>query len=271
MNTTKEEREAMMELVMKSTLKSALEILPFGKVFSDVLFEYRGKVKERRLLSFLASLRDYISENNPQIDVNTIQSDEFGDLFENILRKVSQTRQERKIIGFRNILVKGIVGNSDIYYCDLFSEILTQMHEKQIEILFVYSEELNRLGISLKLRHKLDSELYDLQSTIKKSEENDNSELLINLVDLKFKSEKMKNDLKETNHIRKAEHYNISEGEYQYFLQDLYNKSLLTDEGMGAIGTAPFEIMHVTEFGSKFLDFIVNKETPKKQNVTDIL
>lgn len=260
MNTTPQDRETMLELAFKSAFKSTLESLPFGKVFSDVIFEYRGKVKEKRLLKFIENLKDYISVNNPEIDINRIQSDGFGDLFENILKKVAQTRQSKKTEGFKNILLKGITVTSEIEYCELFTEILSQINEKQIEILFVYSESFNKESISLKNRRDLDNELYDLQIQVNKEENFENLELLDRIKTLKSKSDKLKNDLKNTMDIRQASYYNLSEGEYKYFLQDLYNKSLLNDEGIGGIGTAPFEMMNVTNFGIRFLEFIRNAE-----------
>lgn len=48
----------------------------------------------------------------------------------------------------------------------------------------------------------------------------------------------------------------LTEGQFKYSIQNLYNKGLLFDEGVGSIGTSPFEVMSITDFGIRFLSFI---------------
>ncbi len=257
MNTTPEDRAMIVELAFKSAFKSAVETLPFGKILTEVVFEYRSKVKEKRLFNFIENLKTYVAEKNPYINIDTLKSDEFGDLFENILRKVTQTRQDNKVLGFRNILLKGIAASEDIEYCELFTELLSQIHEKQIKILFTHSEALSKKDISLKKMHRLSNELFEKEREEEKLKDTDNLEVSKRVARLKNEITSLREAIQASKNIRTGAYYGISEDEYQYLIQDLYNKALMADEGVGAIGTLPFEIMHITELGMKFLEFVV--------------
>lgn len=254
MNTTSEERKHLFKIAVQSAFKN---IFPGGDFINDI-FEYRGKLKEKRVLDFFELVRTAVIETNPQVDINSINSEEIGDLFENILKKVSETRQIQKILGFRNLMINGIASKNSIDYCEIFSNILMQLHEKQIEILLNYSEKINKKGFSLLRKHELNEQLFNIQSEIRKNELADNKALIEKEQELIKQIELIKIGLENNENIREASYYNLTESEFKYFVHDLYNKALLNDEGVGAINTLPFQIMNVTDFGNKFLEFILN-------------
>ena len=63
MNTSIEERKVMGELALKSLFKNTMNLIPIaGPILSDVLFEFRNKLKQDRLFKFLDLLKDYFSK-----------------------------------------------------------------------------------------------------------------------------------------------------------------------------------------------------------------
>lgn len=76
------------------------------------------------------------------------------------------------------------------------------------------------------------------------------------LNDYKKKLKAHEQELLPLNNRRNHDFYNISKSDYLYYVQDLISKSLLYDSGIGGIGTTPFEILSITDFGERFLEFI---------------
>lgn len=124
----------MIDLYVKSFFKSTLEQIPIvGRIMSDSLFEYRGKLKQNRINEFVEILKDPLQNANPQIEIDAIKSEDFSDLFENVLKHTSQTRSKTKLVAFKNILLKGMRSKSEIEYAEIFSQLLFQIHEKLAE------------------------------------------------------------------------------------------------------------------------------------------
>ena len=65
-----------------------------------------------------------------------------------------------------------------------------------------------------------------------------------------------KNKLSQIYFRRTAMHYKIKNRDYFFYVQDLISKSLLYDSGIGGGGTSPFEILSITDFGERFINFI---------------
>lgn len=264
MNTSLEERKAMGELALRSLFKNTMKLIPVaGPVLTDVLFEFRNKIKEERLFKFLDLLKEHFSNENPTVNIDNVTSEEFSDLFENVLNKVAKTRSEQKIIGFKNILLHGSKSKEEIEYCELFSDLLFSLYENDILILNLHKDFLfNNEGLLTKKRslenelenYKRNLELIQIQNSLipqspwltKRRNETDIKE---DIESIKRKIEGYKKEFT-------PESFSITKGEFIYRIQNLYNKGLLIDEGVGSIGTSAFEFMTITDFGVRFLKFI---------------
>lgn len=264
MNTSLEERKAMGELAVKSLFKNAMNIIPIaGPILSDVLFEFRNKIKQERLFKFVDLIKEHFSKENPDINIDNATSEEFSDLFESVLNKVSKTRNEKKMESFKNLLLRGMKSKDEINDCELFSELLLGLTEVEVELLDKHEMILYHGVSPFKKKRELKNELenYKKNEGFLKLQENwmpKNNYLVKprNEIDIENDLEQVKKLIEEYKKTFNYKSFDISKGQYQYAIQSLSNKGLLVDEGVGSIGTSPFESMGITDFGIKFLQFI---------------
>lgn len=257
MNTSAEQRNAMVSLAIKKLLYSFQLVGPI----MEIMFEYRGKVKQDRLIRFAELLEAELLKN--EIDLEKIHTEEASDLFESIFRKVAETRSEQKRVAFKNLLLRGMGSEKDIDHCELFSDLLLNISEKELEIMWYHKKFLIEDTGALVMRNALKNELDQL---------NDRKVRLGSLYKLSQKInpkpvDQLSKQYSEAKELVKfyeaeckAENFGLTEYEYRYFLQSLFGKGLLSDDGAGAIGTNAFEIMSLTKFGIKFLSFIESDE-----------
>lgn len=262
MNTSKEERELMVGLALKSLFKVTVGQIPVaGTLLTDVLFEYRPKLKMERLVRFMELLRDEFSKFSIQ-NIETIKSEEFSDLFENILGKVASTRQKKKITAFKNVLIHGIQNKKDIENCEIFSEILNDLTEGDVDVLFWHNYYLYNGKSPFSKKRELEIEL----EIIEKNKEIKRYRNYHTVTEYSMSPRSEEEILKELEGVkRKIAEYrsrfgphssSYFTGNYKYSIQNLFAKGLLVDEGVGSIGTMPFELMAITDFGVHFLDYI---------------
>ncbi|WP_067051475.1 hypothetical protein [Methanofollis ethanolicus] len=92
----------------KSGAKVCLSAIPIvGAALDEIAFEGRGRMYQNRLNKFIELLKEYMSSvREEEIDFTYLKSDEFGDIFEAIIRKVLLTGSEEKINRFKMILVQ---------------------------------------------------------------------------------------------------------------------------------------------------------------------
>lgn len=67
-------------------------------------------------------------------------------------------------------------------------------------------------------------------------------------------SERVKNS--SISEVRDASHYDLSDNEYVFYVQDLISKGLLIDDGMIRLNEKPLNILKITQFGVGLLEFI---------------
>lgn len=177
----------------------------------------------------------------------------------------AKTRE--KLIGFKNILFKGMKDNSQIERCEIFAELLSKVSNKHIEVLSKHRDifHQNNKPVSLTRRRELDSELYKIQQAIINQDSISYPESMNPVPKLEAKKRDIEKELSEIKEsldackiFRLPAHYQLSKGDYLFYLQDLSSKALLIDEGVGGIGTGAFEIMVISDLGLHFLEFIEN-------------
>ena len=228
---------------------SILNIIAIKYPYLNVLLQfhqYRNQVKQNRLNKFLELLQDYLETSglNKKIDFEHIDAEEFTDLFEAVLLRVSRTKAIEKLDRFKLIVAKGFTASDSINYVETFLDLISDLKEKQMEILQSHYEihkELkgeDLLSFNNSIRIQLSAE----NEKRTKGEVNNH--------------ETLRNKLREFTKLRQGKAYKITDGEYRFFIQDLAAKSLLADFGIGGIGTAPYDLMEITEYGKYFLEFI---------------
>ena len=204
----------------KNVLFSSIPIC--GTILDEVLFEYRSRVKQERLNRFVEELEKYLrSMCSGDIDQEHLKSEEFGDIFESILRRVVHTASEEKMHRFKKILLNEMAHTYTSDFKETFLDIVSRINEDQILILNHFRE-------------------------VKDCESEGNSEQRV--VD----GEGAKVSLK-----YKGNFLEVDEAEYLFYVQDLVSKSLLCDKYVGVYGGAkPYTNLGITPFGEEFLKFI---------------
>ena len=260
MNTTSEERKEIVRL----TLRQMIENVPvLGSFLNNVFFEFRSNIKQARLNKFVEALEQELTD----MDINpaSLQTEESVDLFDTIFRKVTDTRNEKRRDGLKNILVHGLRHQDQIEYCELFAEHLLSFHPKELEILAAHQLYIVAGKGPLPRRNELKEEM-DQHSIYHQARIKPINIMLNYQLKPDFKPRPLHIMKDEYTHAKKMleryqkelvpEKFGISEDELKFFLQNLLSKGLLRDDGVGAIGTEPIEIMSITRLGLKFLDFI---------------
>lgn len=258
MNTTPEERQQMANL----TLRTILGMFPIvGPILKDILFEYRSRVQQDRINHFVGRLEG--SFTNYGINIGNLENEETLDLLENIFKKALQTRSEQKREYLKNILMQGLKDKAEIDYCEVFAELIVSIHHKQIEILTVHQNYLINGKSALVTRRELKTK-YDRTQHLIEVGIPESSAAVLSKYMLPHKTQKdldaeidTASKLIETYKKECTAHgFELDEDKYKYFIQDLLSKGLLSDDGVGSIGTVPLEIMSLTKFGNKFLKFV---------------
>ena len=204
----------------KNVVLSSIPIC--GTILDEILFGYRSRVKQERLNRFVEELEKYFRLiHSGDIDREHLESEEFGDIFESILRRVVNTASEEKMHRFKKILLNEMTRTYTSDFKETFLDIVSRINEDQILILNRFRE-------------------------VKDCESEGNSEQRV--VD----GEGAKVSLK-----YKGNFLEVDEAEYLFYVQDLVSKSLLCDKYVGVYGGAkPYTNLGITPFGEEFLKFI---------------
>ncbi|MDK8643461.1 hypothetical protein [Niallia taxi] len=210
-----------------SISKSVLGAIPYvGSLLSEIFFDYRGRLKQERINSFIEDVQQYLISqvDEQEIDMDHIRSEQFGDLFESIIYKVSQNSQKDKINRFKLILINQMIAPYQTDYSETFLDIVSKINEKQIEILNIY-------------RKVQEGEIINEDSLMERTLLNANHEI-------------------KTSDFRTPQYFNLEKDVYMFYVQDLVSKSLLLDDSINRLGTKPYDILEITAFGIEFLRFI---------------
>lgn len=229
-------------------LKILIQSLPYvGTPLNEILFEHRGRIKQDRINKFVQNLKDYLETINGElINGEYINSEEFGDIFESILEKVSRTNSEEKLKRFKQILIKQIEIPEKREYFESFLDVISKITDKQFEILLTqyrYHPEYKKIREEINRNEEL----------LKNSEHNEYADYDKHSEKLGFLNNKRMEIEKK---FMRFENYNIQQEEYLFLIQDLISKSLLYDAGLGYFIIEPFEIVLITDYGLALIKYI---------------
>ncbi len=251
--------------LIESAAKSVFSNVPFaGTLLNEIFFDYRSRVKQERLNLFLEGFINYLEAGDlMEITENLLLTEDFGDLFESVIRRVTQTSSEERLQMFKNVLAGYITEPQKNDYQDTFLDIIDRINATQIQILKAHNlikEDIRKL---LRQREyynqelgRLNSELANEKRLMNEGKTHDYYEKTKEIMGLNQYMNENKEEIEQDTEIRKPSHYEIKEGEYLFLLQDLASKGLLMDVGIGALDTKPFDKMAITDFGKAFLDYV---------------
>jgi len=199
----------------------------FGTILDEVLFENRSRVKQERFNRFVEEFEKYLRSIRPcDIDQKHLKSEEFGDIFESILRRVMHTASGEKVHRYKMILLNEMKHTYESDFKETFLDIVSRINEDQILILNHFREA-------------------------KGSEPESNPEWgVIDGGDAEGEGAEVS-----LNHKRNL--LGFAEAKYLFYVQDLVSKSLLYDDSVGVYGGAKtYTYLKITPFGEGFLGSI---------------
>ncbi|MES2862708.1 MAG: hypothetical protein V4666_01180 [Bacteroidota bacterium] len=244
-----------------SVAKSLFSAIPYaGTALTELLFDYNGRIKQNRLNHFIEILSEGFTQNS-EIPLENIKTEHFNDLFESVLKRVVTTKSESKLRRFKDILINELKCPTESETVDIYLDLINNLSENEILILHhhrrfgkSYVQEITRrdllrenLGKAIENK-KHDSKIFGISNHDSQIREIENEIMII-----KEKHRKLEI-------YRKPEFYDLDESKYFFYIQRLYSQALLIDIGVGRIGTEPFYIMSITEFGTNLLKFLNESE-----------
>lgn len=246
-----------------SLTKIAFSNIPYvGQLLSEVIFEYRGRIKQNRLNKFTELLSEYFA-NSSEVNIEKIQSEDFSDLFEAILKRVVETKSEQKLRRFRDILTNSINANLDHENSERYLDLTSNLTEIDVSILKnhqlfdnTFDERYDKKNSYEKILPVLEKNVQSEYEVKEKGFANDWENAVKKYTATKDAIRAINEQNKRVNIYRTADFYGINEAEFLYSKQKLYSLGLLIDSGFGKFDYKPFGIMSITEFAKKFLEFI---------------
>lgn len=246
-----------------SIVKAAFSNIPFaGQLLTEVLFEYRGRIKQNRLNMFTEMLSQYFSENSG-IVLENMRNEDFSDLLELVLRKVVDTKSEEKLRRFKDILVNSIVTDIDYNNSERYLDLVSSLTETDIQILKRhelfdnrFEERFNHQRNNIEQLPKLEKLMQDEIKLKENGFANSWQIAVSNYNAVKNAIRTFEEQNKSVEIYRNAGFYSIENDEFLYSKQKLFSLGLLIDSGAGKFDYKPFHMMSITEFAKKFLEFI---------------
>lgn len=246
---------------------SAIPIL--GAFLNEEFFDLPGRLKQNRLNKFTELLTDYITKSNKTIDLENINKEDFADIFESILTKVSKTKSEDKLKRFRDVLFHCLENNIwDTENTERFLDLISNIKEYEVLILKYHSvfdekheERREKHNETKQKATNLEEELLKASEAKDNGFTNDFEKVITTLRATEASIRVFEEQNKQLEKYRNSEFYNLSDEEFLYSKQKLSSLGLLIDSGVGGIGTRPFQKMSITTFGKRFIEFITNSNS----------
>ena len=110
---------------------------------TETFFGIRGRLKLKRSENFIIEFSKYIKTIKPDFDIETVDSEDFGDFFEQVLIKVSQTRSESKLKGIKRLTANQILKPVSYNMIHKYLELVSNLNDNHLVIIrHWYFEEL---------------------------------------------------------------------------------------------------------------------------------
>jgi hypothetical protein len=249
-----------------SALKGAIGAIPVaGTLLNEIIFDYRSRVKEKRLLLFLDDLSKTLrSLNDQKIDIDYLKTEEFSDILEEILKRVASSQSNEKRNRFKKILIGEMSASLKSEFKTSFLDITSNITETQLLIL----KEHNTIGKSVGRYYRdienLNYQIPELEKSLrnetllaKKGYANNTTLFEKRLKQIRTELNKKTKATKQSDAKRFGKYYGIDQEDYLIHVQDLVSKGLMIDVGIGVSGYNSFQILEITAFGKEYLKYIM--------------
>jgi hypothetical protein len=245
-----------------AAIRSIVGAIPYiGPALNEAIFETRSRIKQQRINHFVDLLIQYFEQHgNEGVNLALCETEEFSDLLERTLTNVARSRSVDKALWFRNILINQVTTGNEVEKSELCAEILDSLKDKQVKILDGFKIISNN-GVWEANAERLRSEakLEELMEEMDLRRETGRSVSSVTEIEVKFHQAAInRSRSKMVNHSRvfDSANYGCSSDEFQYYLQDLTNKSLLIDLSH-KYGATPLSVLKTTNLGNDLLTYIM--------------
>lgn len=235
-----EKRAEVAKHSFDSLQRIALGFMPGSHVIDEFL-NFRGNLKQKRLLDFIDSLKSAL-ENISEIEISgdNFTTEEFVDVFEAVIGKVLITKSVFKKEKFRNLLVNQIIDPiTDDLLLLKFVEYLDNLNEVQIIILQ-----------KMCLRSSFENVVFE------------------ELINSKDRYQSSLDDYYKTVHVQVADKaLIIPRDDVQFYVNDLISKGLIIKKveetsytefqlGGSGINKEVKDTFKISDVGKRFMEFI---------------
>ncbi len=218
--------------------KASISSIPIaGGMLNELLFDIRGRIAQNRINRFIESFLQHLTEIGVTINYDHFTTESFNDIYFSIIRKVTETNSEHKLMIFKKVLASNVDCIYESSHRETFLDLVLRLDHIQIEILRLF-RETGRSG-SLDIDDGFQGSISEITSKSCKQE-------IIETI------KKYQPDMSTLN----------LEGKYEFYICDLISKSLLVDKKTAGntlddLSHDGFTVLYITDYGKEFLNFIV--------------
>ncbi len=251
--------------IFVSTLKGLIGAIPtIGTALNEAIFEHRARVKQNRVNKFVEDLAAYMKGRSIEDhSFEQISSDQFGDIFEAIIKEVAETSSDEKKKRFKLILANQLLNPIKTDFVEVYIDVIAKLNDMQIKILAAHYSNKTDYETLRKKRMKLLLNVEQLNTKLKDEMVlgaqglESATRMMINkeLAEAEHELKKFDEAIEVTEGYRDHSYYGISEGEFYYYKQDLVTKGIMQE--LISVPTAgKYSFLEVTDFAIGLLEFI---------------
>ncbi len=226
--------------------------------FTEAFFGIRGRLKTERVETFIKEFSQYIRSVNPDFDPEYVDSEDFGDFFEEVLIRVSKTNSKEKLGIIKRLLAQQTIKPESFDLANAYLDIASELNQNHIVLLkhwYVEEERHRNLMKQFRIERERLKACYD-QGDGKISTNETYSEYQTRLLDYnKIDGENFREEIKV---IRTQFMKSFENGEFDFWTQDLRRIGLLEHDTTSNryTGEKAFTYLYLTPLGKSFMDFI---------------
>jgi len=147
-----------------SSAKSVFSTIPFiGGLLDEICFEYWGRLKQDRINRFVGEFAAFMMEYSGKdinIDSEYIKSEQFIDIFYEIISHVIRIGSDKKLQYFKVILAKSIFLKNKSDFTATFLDIVAKLDENELKILSYFYDAHDKAQINDEYYYNLTKEAY---------------------------------------------------------------------------------------------------------------
>ena len=232
-------------------------------VFFGQIAGLRSKLKINRVENFVVELGKYMESKNVSLDWENVNSEDFGDFFEEILMKISRTSSKKKLERFKLLVMGQIVSPISYNYILRFSELVDKLQDLQIDILTTYvntEEEFVKIQDALReiYKEKDDTEIMLLKVKSDNRASKKQTDMMIKGMerlegDILYKQ----NAYNQIRRTRNSQFKALGENEFNFILNDLRAMGLIYNpSGERASDTGEYSGYRCTPLAIGFIKYL---------------